>query len=37
MESGRNYMPSPSDTTTEVQGNYGNGYAKITKMKVENF
>lgn len=37
MESGRNYMPSPSDTTTEVQGNSGNGYAKITKMKVENF
>ena len=37
MESGRNYMPAPSDTTTEVQGNSGNGYAKITKMKVENF
>lgn len=37
MESGRNYMPSQSDTTTEVQGNSGNGYAKITKMKVENF
>ena len=36
-ESGRDYMPSPSDTTTEVQGNSGNGYAKITKMKVENF
>ena len=36
MESGRNYMPSPNDATIEKQGNEGNGYAKITKMQVEN-
>lgn len=35
MESGRDYMPSYQDTKTEVIGNSGNGYAKITKMKTE--